>query len=212
MCWKVTLEKAKLILGFPQNVHTDYAQPPLSDSYPGVLNTGSRLYNHPALNGQLPEPWLPILAEPTGLADVPQVVSDAVRGGGAVIVDLRRRWSIAKRAVRKGANAVPGINLPRSSSDRSMDEATREATNAWRYRSGSEASEGGAASGGSNGGGQETMIDHADVGESEGGESSDELEDEGEGMSRYSTYWHHKDGQTFPPARVGEASDTEDES
>lgn len=192
-----------------QNIHTDYAQPPLSDSYPGVLNTGSRLYNHPALSGQLPEPWLPILAEPTGLADVPQVVSDAVRGGGAVIVDLRRRWSIAKRAVRKGANAVPGINLPRSGSDRSMDEATR----AWRYRSGSEVSDGGVA-GGSNGNGaaQEPMIGHADLGEEEDGDEEDDLEEEGEGMSRYQTYWHHKgEGGTFPP-RSGDASDTEDES
>ncbi|KWU44595.1 DUF221-domain-containing protein, partial [Rhodotorula sp. JG-1b] len=44
-----------------KNPCTDYSQPPLSEMYPGVLNTGgSTRYGHPALFGALPEPWLPV--------------------------------------------------------------------------------------------------------------------------------------------------------
>jgi len=138
-----------------------------------VLNTGSRLYNHPALSGQLPEPWLPVLAEATGISEVPDAVSDAVSGGGAVIVDLRRRWSIAKRAVRNGANKMPGVNLPTSASERSLDDDNP--ARAWRNRSGSSAPVWGASQ-------QGDLIGHAEM---EDGASSDEEEDtEGEGMTR----------------------------
>lgn len=69
--------------------------------YPGVLNTGgSSRYGHPALFGALPEPWLPVLAEPMGaLPEVPQAVRDAL-----LVVDLRRGWRNLKRAVRLGGN------------------------------------------------------------------------------------------------------------
>lgn len=124
---------SRTVIRSSQNPCTDYSQPPMSGAYPGVLNTGSRLYNHPALSGALPEPWLPVLAEPKHEAEVPQAVKDAMTGSNAVIVDLRRRWSIAKRAVKKGANAVvPGVNIsiPRSGSERSMDED--HPAKAWR--------------------------------------------------------------------------------
>ncbi|KAG0338810.1 hypothetical protein BG004_007067 [Podila humilis] len=38
---------------------TDYRQPPMT-LYPGVLNSGMRHYNHPALSGPLPTLWLPL--------------------------------------------------------------------------------------------------------------------------------------------------------
>lgn len=112
-----------------------------------MLNTGSRLYNHPALAGSLPEPWLPVIAEPRhAQPHVAEAVKDAVTGTNAVIVDLRRRWSIAKRAVTKrraknGGRATgrrgdgdetegATTGMPRSASERSMDED--HPTKAWR--------------------------------------------------------------------------------
>ncbi|KAF5354076.1 hypothetical protein D9756_007257 [Leucocoprinus leucothites] len=44
----------------PEDERTDYSQPPMANWYTGVLNTGKRRYGHPALNGVLPEPWLPL--------------------------------------------------------------------------------------------------------------------------------------------------------
>jgi hypothetical protein len=73
--------------------------------YPGVLNTGgSTRYGHPALFGALPEPWLPVLAEPTEtLPEVPQAVKDAL-----VVVDLRRGWRNLKRAAKQGISLGAG--------------------------------------------------------------------------------------------------------
>ncbi|KAI1316467.1 hypothetical protein EDD11_009957 [Mortierella claussenii] len=39
--------------------YTDYRQPPMT-LYPGVLNSGMRQYNHPAIAGPLPTLWLPL--------------------------------------------------------------------------------------------------------------------------------------------------------
>ncbi|KAN0065182.1 hypothetical protein ACQY0O_001679 [Thecaphora frezii] len=47
-----------------QDAKTDYREPPGSDHYPGVLNTGRRRYGHPALSGILPDLWLPIPRAP----------------------------------------------------------------------------------------------------------------------------------------------------
>jgi len=44
----------------PEDARTDYSQPPMANWYDGVLNTGKRRYGHPALNGVLPQPWLPL--------------------------------------------------------------------------------------------------------------------------------------------------------
>lgn len=104
-----------------QNPSTDYSQPPLSDAFPGVLNQGRRRYGHPALSGQLPEPWLPVLSETSQHAEVPEAVKEAL------VMDLRRRWSKVKRAARKGVSVVPGINIPErpepsSSSSRRSDD------------------------------------------------------------------------------------------
>lgn len=71
----------------------------MSEMYPGVLNTGgSARYGHPALFGALPQPWLPVLAEPkANEAEVPPAVKDAL-----LVVDLRRGWRNFKRAAKKG--------------------------------------------------------------------------------------------------------------
>ncbi|KAI7816206.1 hypothetical protein BC939DRAFT_469949 [Gamsiella multidivaricata] len=39
--------------------YTDYRQPPMT-LFPGVLNSGMRQYNHPAMAGPLPTLWLPL--------------------------------------------------------------------------------------------------------------------------------------------------------
>ncbi|KAG8813472.1 hypothetical protein FRC17_001557 [Serendipita sp. 399] len=44
----------------PEDERTDYSQPPMTNWYNGVLNTGKRRYGHPALTGVLPTPWLPL--------------------------------------------------------------------------------------------------------------------------------------------------------
>jgi hypothetical protein len=44
----------------PEDARTDYSQPPMTNWYDGVLNTGKRRYGHPALTGVLPQPWLPL--------------------------------------------------------------------------------------------------------------------------------------------------------
>lgn len=89
----------------PQNPSTDYSQPPLSEMYPGVLNTGgSSRYGHPALFGALPEPWLPVVSEPSeALPEVPQAVKDAL-----LVVDLRRGWRNLKRAAKHGISLGAG--------------------------------------------------------------------------------------------------------
>lgn len=76
------------------------------------------------------------------------------------MLDLRRRWSVAKRGVRKAANAVPGINIPGPSS-RSIDEDNP--SRAWR--------------------GADSPIENDDYGILALSEEEDELE-EGPGLTR----------------------------
>ena len=70
----------------PSDKRTDYSQPPMSNFYYGVLNTGRRRYAHPALTGLLPQPWLPAKAKPRAFGDGP-----AERRG--VVLSLRRKMS-----------------------------------------------------------------------------------------------------------------------
>lgn len=98
-------------------LQTDYSQPPLSDVYYGVLNTGRRRYGHPGLSGNLPTPWLPQQKE---AENQPPFIS---RSEGLVL-NLRRRWSIIKHAASRDE---PVANSLRQKSP-SVDDATR----AWR--------------------------------------------------------------------------------
>jgi calcium permeable stress-gated cation channel len=83
------------------------SQPPMANWYYGVLNTGKKRYGHPALNGVLPEPWLPIKK---GQSLVNNARSNTYNGGGsagapkreeAVLLTLRKRPSL----VNKDSNA-----------------------------------------------------------------------------------------------------------
>ncbi|KAF9261079.1 DUF221-domain-containing protein [Marasmius fiardii PR-910] len=83
----------------PEDERTDYSQPPMANWYDGVLNTGKRRYGHPALNGVLPEPWLPLKKGQT-LSNS----NDRERGtrtvsndpNQAVVLTLRKRPSIRR--------------------------------------------------------------------------------------------------------------------
>ncbi|KAL4243386.1 CSC1 family protein, partial [Abortiporus biennis] len=77
----------------PEDERTDYSQPPMANWYTGVLNTGKRRYGHPALNGILPQPWLPLKKG--------QSMSNGAGGATgeakpAVVLTLRKRYSIAR--------------------------------------------------------------------------------------------------------------------
>jgi hypothetical protein len=75
---------------------------------------GRRRYGVPALNGQLPYPWLPAKKE-TEEVKLPRVTNTE-----GVVIDLRRRWSMMKGDGKTGE---------RGSRERSpFDDATR----AWR--------------------------------------------------------------------------------
>ncbi|TFK37064.1 hypothetical protein BDQ12DRAFT_713700 [Crucibulum laeve] len=86
----------------PEDERTDYSQPPMANWYSGVLNTGKRRYGHPALNGVLPEPWLPLKKG--------QTLVNNDHGGNhraskdpnqAVVLTLRKRYSSLRRTGRQ---------------------------------------------------------------------------------------------------------------
>ncbi|KAK7457008.1 hypothetical protein VKT23_010311 [Stygiomarasmius scandens] len=84
----------------PEDERTDYSQPPMANWYSGVLNTGKRRYGHPALNGVLPEPWLPLKKGQT-LRNLDR--SDTASRGSrdsnqAVVLTLRKRPSVTRRS------------------------------------------------------------------------------------------------------------------
>jgi len=87
----------------PEDEHTDYSQPPMSNWYYGVLNTGKRRYGHPALNGILPEPWLPLKKGETLVNRTTENGHKRKKKAGdddnALVLTLRRRPSnIRKRS------------------------------------------------------------------------------------------------------------------
>ncbi|GAA5902674.1 hypothetical protein JCM6882_004039 [Rhodosporidiobolus microsporus] len=201
-----------------KNPSTDYSQPPLSDSYPGVLNTGSRRYGHPALFGSLPEPWLPVLAEQKEqVGELPKAVKDAL----TTVVDIRRGWRELKRAAKRmggggigeaegAAAGAGGVTRRRSTSwgSRGGADSDDDPSRAWR---GSQASSPGA-------GAQQVPIGHAELTDSEDEEGLDEEADEDGGngaTSRYSTFYPHRQGVRyvaghFPPSPA-DLSEGEDE-
>lgn len=82
-------------------------------------STGKRRYGHPALNGMLPRPWLPLKKGQT-LAnfvdcdeEAVQNVNGAPRKSGpakqeAVVLTLRRRYSVMRKDVRDFAGKLMG--------------------------------------------------------------------------------------------------------
>lgn len=94
----------------PEDERTDYSQPPMANWYNGVLNTGKRRYGHPALNGVLPEPWLPLkkgqaLVNNDHRPDAPRVgqINDTV------VLTLRKRASVVRN---RGGSRDVGSRTP----------------------------------------------------------------------------------------------------
>lgn len=115
----------------PEDERTDYSQPPMANWYSGVLNTGKKRYGHPALNGVLPEPWLPLKKGQT-------LVNSSARNGTrdkglaqAVVLTLRRRFSGLRRGARhlvnEGSEITQSRSIPIFSSDhRAMPRETHD--------------------------------------------------------------------------------------
>ena len=118
----------------PETDKTDYSQPPMRYWYYGVLNTGRRRYDHPALNGILPELWLPTQKKK----------QHEVSSSNGRVLTLRKRWSKIKRSSindqqyqqqvinkRTSANSVADPQNPfnpwiESSNNTQRDEEERE--------------------------------------------------------------------------------------
>ncbi|KAF8193023.1 hypothetical protein BJ912DRAFT_1094023 [Pholiota molesta] len=99
----------------PEDERTDYSQPPMANWYSGVLNTGKRRYGHPALNGVLPEPWLPLKKGQTLVNnDNGNHRPSREPGDQAVVLTLRKRYSVARprgsgtRPTSQDSRAGPG--------------------------------------------------------------------------------------------------------
>ncbi|KAK0463700.1 uncharacterized protein EV420DRAFT_1638625 [Desarmillaria tabescens] len=82
----------------PEDERTDYSQPPMANWYSGVLNTGKRRYGHPALNGVLPEPWLPLKKGQTLVNGDRSITHRQSRDSNqAVVLTLRKKPSKVRR-------------------------------------------------------------------------------------------------------------------
>lgn len=68
-----------------------------------VCSTGKRRYGHPALLGVLPEPWLPLKKGQTLVSGVGNGGSRSQKKDSdqAVVLTLRKRYSIVRRGVRQ---------------------------------------------------------------------------------------------------------------
>ncbi|KAI0093708.1 DUF221-domain-containing protein [Irpex rosettiformis] len=93
----------------PEDERTDYSQPPMANWYTGVLNTGKRRYGHPALNGVLPQPWLPLKKGQSIQNGPPSAPpTSEVDTTPAVVLTLRKRYSITGRP--KATDTTPTSN------------------------------------------------------------------------------------------------------
>ncbi|KAF7760233.1 hypothetical protein Agabi119p4_10909 [Agaricus bisporus var. burnettii] len=90
----------------PEDERTDYSQPPMANWYSGVLNTGKRRYGHPALNGVLPEPWLPLKKGQT-LVNNDNNNQHTRDNGQTVVLTLRKRYNTLRGRNRTGQESVP---------------------------------------------------------------------------------------------------------
>jgi hypothetical protein len=73
-------------------------------------STGKRRYGHPALNGVLPEPWLP-LKKGQSLVNNDRVGSPRLNkdSNQAVVLTLRQRYGVVRRGVRSLAVGMEGL-------------------------------------------------------------------------------------------------------
>ncbi|PBK93009.1 DUF221-domain-containing protein, partial [Armillaria gallica] len=80
----------------PEDERTDYSQPPMANWYSGVLK--QRRYGHPALNGVLPEPWLPLKKGQTLVNGDRNISHRQSRDSNqAVVLTLRKKQSKVRR-------------------------------------------------------------------------------------------------------------------
>ncbi|KAJ7822433.1 hypothetical protein B0H13DRAFT_2447922 [Mycena leptocephala] len=98
----------------PEDERTDYSQPPMANWYSGVL----KRYMHPALNGVLPQPWLPLKKGQTLSNNndhrSPRMSKDT--NDQAVVLTLRKRPS--SEFIMTGDNPSSGsVAAPSESSD-----------------------------------------------------------------------------------------------
>ncbi|KAJ7621119.1 hypothetical protein FB45DRAFT_838884 [Roridomyces roridus] len=124
----------------PEDERTDYSQPPMANWYNGVLNTGKRRYGHPALNGVLPQPWLPLKKGQTLLNNdhraSPRIAKDP--NMQAVVLTLRKRPSVRRRtqseyivndtAPSASSSVVPSESAEASTSGNPWQEAGRRSS------------------------------------------------------------------------------------
>ncbi|KAF7301133.1 hypothetical protein MIND_00677700 [Mycena indigotica] len=114
----------------PEDERTDYSQPPMANWYSGVLNTGKRRYGHPALNGVLPQPWLPLKKGQTLSNNEhrasPRLSKDT--NGQAVVLTLRKRPSVRRRTqtefIPAGSSNGPSV---------SSDNVSTSSSNPWQH-------------------------------------------------------------------------------
>lgn len=85
-------------------------------------STGRRRYNHPAISGRLPIPWLPagqaeytriasdIMPSSSDIEDIQQPLDIDLSSSGAILIDIRRRFkdvtNIAKRVAVSSVEAI----------------------------------------------------------------------------------------------------------
>ncbi|KAK7001849.1 hypothetical protein R3P38DRAFT_3283648 [Favolaschia claudopus] len=122
----------------PEDERTDYSQPPMAGWYDGVLNTGKRRYMHPALNGVLPHPWLPLKKGQTLSNDHRSSPRGASKdsNGQAVVLTLRKRPSVRRRTQSEmiltdlpSSPAAADAGLPEAGSRSQTWDESRRSTN-----------------------------------------------------------------------------------
>ncbi|KAF7313319.1 hypothetical protein HMN09_00487400 [Mycena chlorophos] len=117
----------------PEDERTDYSQPPMRNWYIGVLNTGKRRYGHPALNGVLPQPWLPlkkgqILSNNEHRAS-PRLSNNS--NGQAVVLTLRKRPSSRRRTQTEIIPIGPSPSAPTAPAD--VPDNASTSSNPWQH-------------------------------------------------------------------------------
>jgi len=93
----------------------------------GVLSNDRKRYNHPAISGRLPLPWLPagkndylasvhsILPSASDIENVQQDLDIDLSSSGAVLIDIRRRFTDFRNMTKRLAVKTAGGQLPSSS-------------------------------------------------------------------------------------------------
>lgn len=115
-------------------------------------STGRRRYNHPAISGRLPVPWLPagqaeytriasdIMPSTSEIEDIQQPLDIDLSSSGAILIDIRRRFkdatNVAKRVAVSGVEAIrqqPSGSRTRRASSGLRDEAdyVENSTDVW---------------------------------------------------------------------------------